>query len=168
MKLAAFLFLVGLLLSGCGSTIAVRSDEPFNNDRVFNYAQVRTRLEGSSASVALSSGAFFEGDSLHFSRDSVSFIAGSDSASHTVALQDVSRLVYTDHSAGALSGGLLGTLIGAGSGAAVLFLITDDSADSRLGAAVLELGAMGMGAVIGAAYGSWKGTPVEYRFEHAN
>lgn len=167
MRFVVVLFIIGLLLQGCTSVITVRPDEPLNNDQVFNYAQLKSRLEGIPATVVCRDGATFETDTLHMSPDSLIFVDKSDHILHQLANRDISKIVCTDYSAGAFSGTLVGALAGATTGFGLIFLITDRSQDSRMGAAVLELGAIGVGALFGAIIGSSRGSSIEYRFPSA-
>ena len=51
MKSGFVVIAVIFLFHGCASTIEVRNDEPLNNDRVFNFNQVNSRIHGHTVKI---------------------------------------------------------------------------------------------------------------------
>jgi len=142
-------------LSGCASHIAVRPDEPMNNDRVFNYRQVNERIEWRRVDLRCVNGTQFSADSLVVGDDSTSFV---DASSGTVmrvptrSVKSVARSVKDPPAVyiGIAAGGGAGLLSGVG---VLLLTVSHRGGDEAMGAGVLLLGFTAAGAIIGGVIG---------------
>ena len=154
-----------LLISGCTSVILVDPEEPLDNDRVFNYDQVNTRLIGEATTVTCTTGRTFDCYISEVRRDSTLFYGQLSSTLEAVSTTDVLKMEYRNRGAGAFTGTVVGTLGGIGLGIGIMLATSDGSADSRMGAAVLFVGALAGGAILGGVTGYLQGSTHEYRFK---
>ncbi len=145
----------GFLFSACSTTIPVRETEPFNNDGIFNFAQLNSRVRGESVVVSFVSGAEYSATDFHMDPDSATFSDVHTGIRYRVATSEILAVERKDHSSGVVAGGLLGTAAGIG-GLATLALVHvpfDKPAPLVLAVATVPLGTI-MGAVIGGLQGN--------------
>jgi hypothetical protein len=163
-SLTASAVIASLLISGCSSTIAVRENEPLNNDRIFNFDQVNTRLEDVPATIVAKSGVEVGATQVHVAQDSISFWDTKRDSRWAMATNEVETIHYRDHGTGALSGFLGGLVGGIPVGLILIMINNDHNADhglANLGIVFLSiLGTALTGVVVGAAAGS----PIKFQF----
>lgn len=165
MKTTLALISSSIILAGCSSTIQVRIDEPLNNDRVFNYDQVNSRVDGSPGTVVCVDGTTYEVNGVYVAKDSTVFTETGLGIRHVIPTHDLLNIKHKNYGAGAFSGGLLGSLAGLTTGIVILVFQNDHSPDSGMGAFVLILGPIGGGAFVGAVIGSLEGSTQEFQFQ---
>jgi hypothetical protein len=147
---------MSVILGGCSSTILVRLDEPLNNDRVFNYAQVNSKVDSTPGTIFCLDGSSYQVSHTHVGKDSTLFIEMTSGLTHSIATRDIVAIQRKDYGAGTLTGALLGSLTGLTGGIALL-------AFDKGG--VLELfGMIGGAAILGGLIGSFEGSVQEFRF----
>jgi hypothetical protein len=163
----AFALIAGLLISGCSSTVAVRENEPLNNDRIFNYEQVNNRLRDVLATIVTRSGVEVDAAQVHVAKDSISYWDTNLGLACAMPTFEVQGIRYRDHGAGALSGFVGGILGGIVLGVVIILINNDHNADhglANLGILFCSvLGTALTGLVVGAAAAS----SIEYQFHVA-
>jgi hypothetical protein len=160
----SLMLFVCLLISGCTSVVLVDPEEPLDNDRVFNYDQANTRLTGEATRITCKGGRIFDCYLSEVRRDSTVFYGQLSHTREAVRTTDVLKVEYRNRGAGAFTGVVIGTLGGIGVGGIVI-ATSDGSADARMGAAVLFVGAIAGGAILGGVVGYLQGSTHEYRFK---
>ena len=153
-----------MLLAGCSTTIHVRSDEPLDNDRVFNYDQVNARMDGVEGTVVFRDGTVYSTIGASVTRDTTVFTETGSGIRHVVPTASVGIIECRDHALGALTGILAGSVAGIGAGIAAGLLWHYDSGDARMGALIFLIAGPPVGAFLGGVAGGFSGSPQVYEF----
>lgn len=153
-----------LLLAGCSTTIHVRSDEPLDNDRVFNYDQVNARVDGNASTVVCRDGTTYATDRAFVTVDTTVFTETESGIRYVIPSTSVMAIECRDHALGALTGILAGSVAGIGVGIAAGLLWHYDSGDERMGALVFLIAGVPAGAFLGGVIGGVAGSPQIYHF----
>jgi hypothetical protein len=162
MRLLTTVFVLCILFAGCASTIEVRSNEPFNNDRVFNYTQLNTRIQRAPSTVVCVDGTTYETLGAFVGMDSTVFTDAESGLLRAIPTSRISRVQVKDYGAGTFTGGVVGFLSGLGAGTAWIVLTRGRSSHVEDDAAVAALGVLAGGTVAGLVIGSFVGSTREY------
>lgn len=153
-----------LLLAGCSTTIHVRSDEPLDNDRVFNYDQVNARVDGVPSAVVCRDGRTYVTSHAFVTPDTTVFVEAESGIRYVIPTGSVESIECRDHALGALTGILAGGMVGLGAGIAAGLYWDWDSGDQRMGALMFLMAGPPVGALLGGVIGSFSGSPQIYNF----
>jgi len=153
-----------LILQSCSTTILVFENEPPDNDNVFNYDQVNSRLEKTMCTVILLDGVAYNACNIHVGRDTTTFLEVDTSVEHSVGTRELSTIQHKDHFRGALSGTWIGLFSSIAASAGALILMPPGSPLGRTSGGAFVVYMAGLGTVTGFCFGAIAGGTQEYRF----
>ncbi len=159
-KSILFVFIT-FFFQACSTTIPVRESEPLNSDRIFNFAQLNSRVAGAETVVRCTNGTSFSSFELHVTPDSTTFSDIGSGLRHSIATRDVLSIERKDHASGVWTGTFLGTLAGIGVAGAIIALRTSDDEPAPL---IIALLAIPLGTISGAVIGRLQGNTQEFTF----
>jgi hypothetical protein len=162
MRLSTSFLVFFSLFVGCTSTIEVRLDEPTNNDRVFNYSQLNTRIQRVAGTLVCVDGTEYETLGAFVGADSTVFTDAPTGILRRIPTSRISKIQVKDYGAGTFTGCVVGFLSGLGIGTALITLTRDRSSISQIDTYAAAAALLGGGTLAGAIVGSFVGSTREY------
>jgi len=141
-----------IILSGCTTTVHLRSPQDVNRS-----------IHDSSAKLNTKSGITYYAQGIEVSNDTTRFIDQTDNIPLCIQTQDIVSIQLTHHFPGAIEGVLWGSLGGLATGLVLGIVMAPGSdSDSGMGRGLLALGAMVFGGAGGFLFGLASGHSYVY------